>query len=90
MLQGHIGQAFEVQGSGFQVVEVLDGELAAVVQQTGGRDAVQENLYGDPRRRVPRTHTIPLIADDGQSVHPLMRHILTDAEGRRIEAFLSD
>lgn len=68
-LESLLGYKTRHQGQACVIHEILDDGRTLVlvcVQQ----DNIQGDQYGNPRRRVPQTFSIPTIDDDGQSPHP--------------------
>jgi len=58
----HLGHACVIH-------EILD-EGHTLVLISIQQDNIQGDQYGNPRRRVPLTFSIPIIDEDGQSPHP--------------------
>lgn len=69
-LRGLVGNHVEYQGHTCRVVEILDDGPALVLQdeQEPGPE-FQSDQFGGPRRRVPRTYTVPVLTEDGNQFH---------------------
>ncbi len=83
-----IGHEFEIGEQRLRVVEFLDDELALVVEQARRRDAVQENLYGAPRRWVPQTLTLRFIDDTRPGINPVIARLLDPEQRAALEALI--
>ncbi|WP_303905823.1 hypothetical protein [Thiohalomonas denitrificans] len=68
-LRGMIGIEVKHRGIPCRVIEVLDDGPTLVLQDLNRRD-MQTDQYGDPRRRVPATYTVPVLDTDCRSIHP--------------------
>jgi len=66
-----IGRQSMVDGVHCQVIEILENGPCVVVCETLGSE-IQSNQYGDPQRRVPRTHTLPLKSTVHDDLHPVV------------------
>ncbi len=87
-LQKLIGRRFQYEGIDYQVIEVLaEGHVIVVCSQD--RDEVQTDQFGEPRRRCPKTHMVPLRSDTDQDLHPLALALLNANEANTIRALLS-
>lgn len=66
-----IGLEVEHQGICCRIVEVLEREPALVLEACGQREAIQDNQYGDPHRRVAEVFTISLFDEQREGeCHP--------------------
>lgn len=68
-LRGLIGQRVMHRGIACSVIEVLEDGPALVLRDLEGNTAIQDNQYGDPRRRVGRTYTVPVLDEAGSALH---------------------
>lgn len=68
-LRSLIGEPVSHRGSPCHVIEVLADGPSLVLQDTAGTE-LQDNQYGEPGRRVPRTYVVPLLDDTGADIHP--------------------
>jgi hypothetical protein len=67
-LREMIGLAVAYRGIECCVVEVLeDGPW--LVLSTRDRRALQDNQFGEPRREVPETYTVPVWDEGGTGLH---------------------
>lgn len=66
-----IGLEVRHRGVCCRIVELLENEPALVLQACGPSEAIQDNQYGDPHRRVPEVFTIALFDEqDSDECHP--------------------
>ncbi|WP_018955148.1 hypothetical protein [Thioalkalivibrio sulfidiphilus] len=72
VLRELIGREAVVDGVHCQVIEILESGPRVVVCETVGSH-IQSNQFGDPQRRVPRTHTLPLRSAVHDDLHPVVR-----------------
>lgn len=68
-LRGMIGSDVTHRGSRCRVIEVIEDGPALVLQDLEKRD-MQADQYGDPRRRVPTTYTVPVLDAERRSINP--------------------
>ena len=69
-LRGMIGLTVRYQGEHCLVVEVLEDSTSLVLQSQEYQATIQADQYGDPRRRVPQTYTIPVLSAQRDELHP--------------------
>lgn len=69
-LRRMIGIQVYHQGKPCVVIEVLEDNIALVLQALEGDATIQGNQFGDARRRVPLTYTIPVLNTERDSLHP--------------------
>lgn len=86
-LQALIGREAVVDGVHCQVIEILDHGPCVVVCETTGSE-IQSNQFGDPQRRVPRTHTLPLMSQIEKDLHPVVRALAGEDLTRRLRSLL--
>ena len=55
-----IGRRVNHQGIACDIIELLEDIPALVLIDRGGK-SVQDNQYGEPRRLVPQTYTVPIL-----------------------------
>ncbi len=67
-LRGMIGQQVIHQGHRCLVVEVLE-QSTELVLQIEARHTIQPDQYGEARRLVPDTVTIPVLSADRTELH---------------------
>lgn len=67
-LRGMIGQQVIYQGQRCLVVEVLEQDTELVLQ-IEEHQTIQPDQYGDARRLVPDTITIPVLSSDKKELH---------------------
>lgn len=68
-LREMIGVQVWHEGMRCEVVEVLEDGPALILVGVDG-DTIQADQFGSPSRRVPPTHTVPVIGSDGDRLHP--------------------
>lgn len=59
-LRALLGQHVCFRGAQARVVEFLEQEQALVIQLAGQQGRLQDSQYGEPGRRVARTHLLPI------------------------------
>lgn len=67
-LRGMIGQRVIFQGQSCLVIEVLEQDTELVLQ-VEEQHSIQPDQYGDARRMVPDTLTIPVLSPDKTELH---------------------
>ncbi len=68
-LEKLLGCTTRHQGHDCVIHEILDnGRTLILISIQQGN--IQGDQYGNPRRRVPLTFSIPIVDEDGQSPHP--------------------
>ncbi|MFN2349564.1 MAG: hypothetical protein ABR558_08360 [Thioalkalivibrio sp.] len=87
VLRELIGRQTVVDGVHCQVIEILENGPCVVVCETLGSE-IQSNQYGDPQRRVPRTHTLPLKSQIEEDLHPVVRSLAGEDLTRRLRSLL--
>lgn len=60
-LRDTIGAEVEYNGVRCTVIELLDNPLSLVLQATDSMDAIQDNQFGTPSRRVKKIFTLPCL-----------------------------
>ncbi|HBC56387.1 MAG TPA: hypothetical protein DCZ03_04405 [Gammaproteobacteria bacterium] len=63
-----IGQETVFQGHRYRVVEILEVELAVILEATD-QQVVQEDQYGENSRCVARSFVIPVYGPDGETLN---------------------
>jgi hypothetical protein len=86
-LQALIGREAIVDGVHCQVIEILEAGPRVVVCEVA-RSEIQANQYGDPQRRVPRTHTLPLRSAVHDDLHPVVRTFAGEELAERLRRLL--
>ena len=77
-LRGMIGLKVQHQGLRCQVIEVLEDGPSLVIQNCEAVSTIQANQFGDANRRVPQTHTIPVLTPDQKELHALFLSLELD------------
>lgn len=85
-----IGREAVTDGVRCRIIDILPHATAprVVLRECGAADEIQPDQYGDPRRRVPRTHTIAARGEGG-GLHPVLLPFVDDAEKARLAAVLT-
>lgn len=78
-LSGLLGHEAQIEGRRLCVVEILR-EGPMLVLRERGNGSLQDNLYGQPRRRAPHHFQVPLVSELGDRLHPVARQFMTDEE----------
>ena len=68
-LRGMIGTRVRYQGITCSILEVLEDGPALVLISVG-QGAIQSDQFGNPKRRVPETFTIPVFTPEHDAYHP--------------------
>jgi hypothetical protein len=84
-----IGREAVVDGVHCQVIEILENGPCVVVCETRGAE-IQSNQYGDPQRRVPRTHTLPIRSHIQDGLHPVVHTLAGEELARRLSLLLEE
>ena len=74
-----LGRAAFIEGRRVCVVDILRDGPTLVLREIGS-GVMQDNLYGQPRRRAPRHFQIPLLSEVRHEPHPVVRELMTDEE----------
>lgn len=69
-LRRMIGVRVRHQGVDCVVIEVLEDNVALVLQVAEGEGTIQSNQFGDARRRVPQTFSVPILDAAHDALHP--------------------
>lgn len=69
-LRGLIGQCVSFHGVACRVIEVLEDGPMVVLQDAERNTDIQDNLYGEPSRQVPRVYQVPVWDDREGALHP--------------------
>lgn len=68
-LRDMIGVLVSHEGVQCQVLEVLEDGPTLILMCVEG-DTMQPDQFGNPSRRVPETHVVPVMNHDGTTFHP--------------------
>jgi len=83
-----LGREAFIEGRRVCVVDILRDGPTLVLREIGaGR--MQDNLYGQARRRAPRHFQIPLLSEVRHEPHPVARQLMTDEEAAVLMNLLS-
>lgn len=88
LLEALIGRRVAYQGIDYRIIEVLREGPAVVVSPLLGADVIQSDQFGGAKRRVPQTHTLPLLSEVENDLHPVLRDMLDDEDVQRLRASL--
>ncbi|MEJ2061086.1 MAG: hypothetical protein P8Y64_11485 [Gammaproteobacteria bacterium] len=83
-LQTLIGRKVVVDDVPCELIEVLSEGPAIVLLKLSGDKIIQHDQYGDARRRVTQTYTIPVYSEVDSGLHPVLRTLLTPEETGRL------
>lgn len=82
-----LGREALIEGRRLCVIEILRAGPLLVLREQGNH-TLQDNLYGQPRRRAPRHFQVPLVSELGDRLHPVARQFMSEEEaealGRRL------
>jgi hypothetical protein len=76
-----IGMQVLHQGVRCEIIEVLDDGPLLVLARCEERTVIQSDQYGDARRRVRETFTIPVLAADGSGPAPAFDALIITGSG---------
>lgn len=82
-LSGLLGREALIEGRRLCLVEFLREGLMLVLREPSNA-ALQDNLYGQPRRHAPRHFQVPLVSELGDRLHPVARQFMTDEEAEAL------
>lgn len=68
-LRDMIGVQVWHEGTCCEVLEVLEDGPSLILVSVEA-DTIQTDQFGNPSRRVPKTHTVPVLSGDGTALHP--------------------
>lgn len=89
LLRPLLGREALVEGRRVQAVDLIadngQGLPALVLREMDGPRVVQLDAHGDPRRRTPRTWTLPLCSELRHAIHPVVGHFLQEDERQALE-----
>ncbi len=67
-----IGRHLDYQGHSCRIIEFLDDGPYLVLEDSGPEKTIQADQYGDARRRVARTFTVPVFNVRGDALNPTL------------------
>lgn len=65
-----IGVRVMHSGERYQIIEVIESDPGLILQNCTDEKFIQENQFGDPTRRVPKSITIQILTKDKKELHP--------------------
>lgn len=68
-LREMIGVQVWHDGMRCEILEVLEDGPSLILVSVDS-DTLQSDQFGNPSRRVPQTHTVPVLTSDGTALHP--------------------
>ncbi|WP_406672005.1 hypothetical protein [Natronospira sp.] len=74
-LEALIGRQVHYLGHDWQVIEILEEELAIVLQATDNSERILANAHGEPVRALPDVITLPVADPDGGGLNPALREM---------------
>lgn len=77
-----IGREAVIENRQLRVVEILRSGPSLILGEIGA-DSMQENMYGQARRRAPRHFQVMLRSEIGQRLHPVAQALLNEEEQAR-------
>lgn len=82
-----IGREAVLDGVHCQVIEILERGPCVVVCEIRHTE-IQPDQFGEAHRRVPRTHTVPLMSQIGNDLHPVVRTLAGEELTQRLRSLL--
>ena len=86
-LEGLLGREALIEGRRLSVIEILRDGPALVLRETGVT-TLQDNLYGQSRRHVPRHVQVALVSELGGRLHPVARQFMGEDEAKALARML--
>jgi hypothetical protein len=74
-LDALVGRQVEYDGRRLRIVEWLPEGPSLVLADTGDTPRIQDDQFGEARRRAPETWTIPVYEHASNTYHPLLREL---------------
>ena len=75
-LQSLIGARLYYRHTPCEIIEILAEGPALVVQDCSADKTIQADQYGEARRRVAQTYTVPLLNVRGDGPNPVLAELL--------------
>ena len=75
-LNNLVGSSFHFEGKHLLVHEVLVDQNTLVLMLLDEQPSIQNNQYGEPRRRAPEILSISMDADAQGALHPLLDYLI--------------
>jgi hypothetical protein len=82
-----IGREAVLEGVHCQVIEILEHGPCVVVCEIRHTE-IQPDQFGEAHRRVPPTHTVPVLSQVGHDLHPVVRTLAGEALSHRLRSLL--
>ena len=80
-----VGERIIHEGVPCEVIDVLyEGPSLVLARRDSHSDVIQRDEHGDPRRRVPRTYTVPLHSQNGPDLHPVVLKLAGEEQAARL------
>ncbi len=89
-LHALIGREVDYAGVYCQVIDVLSDGPSLVLGRLRDEGVIQPDQYGDAKRRVPKTYTVPLISEIDHDLHPVVRALAEPEQLEVLRALLSE
>lgn len=77
-LCNRIGQHLIFQQQRYQLIEVLESEMALILRSEQDAKTIQPDQYGHAQRRVEKTVTITVFSNDGDHFHDNFKKLCED------------
>lgn len=74
-LEALIGRQVRYLNRVWVIIEVLEEELAIVLQADTAGESILSNAQGEPVRSLPRVMTLPVRDEDSGGINPEMREM---------------
>lgn len=80
-----LGEHIVYEGVPCEVIDVLiEGPSLVLARRDGAESVIQRDEHGDPRRRVPRTYTVPLQSEITPDLHPVVLRLAAEDQLARL------
>lgn len=88
ILHNLIGTRGFYQGSEYELIEILEHGPSLVLRDCSEAHAIQNDMHGEARRLVTKTHTVPLFSEIRHDIHPVLKEFLEPMKLDRLKQSL--
>lgn len=84
ILHDLIGTRGCYQNNEYEFIEVLEHGPALVLLDCSDDHAIQNDMHGEARRLVTKTHTVPLLSEVQHDLHPVLKDFFEPPQIERL------
>lgn len=84
ILHDLIGTRGFYQNSEYELIEILEHGPSLVLRDCSDTHAIQNDMHGEARRLVTKTHTIPLFSEVQHDLHPVLKEFFEPSQIERL------